>query len=223
MSDLHMTQPLTDQWQALIGQPLSFVREQAVVDCFDRPVSPEQMTALRESRRFDARIERQLIGHFRLQPLNQIPTPDAADLAVLLLAEADMQRLPRVCGAVWHAATLSREIRSEVVNEYRQALGVDTLSLALRLRQLAGAADLLRTPAALLQAIDRDGAACMGAWLAAQPEALREWLQLRLDAVVPAGAQPATDERHVQVVRSVASELAAARAAMHERGNQADE
>lgn len=215
MSDLLMA-----QWRDLIDQPLTFVRAQAVVECFERPVSPEQLAALRGSRRFDERIERRLAEHFRLQPLNRLPVPDAADLTVLLLPDVDLSRLPKLCGAVWHAATLSREIRSEVVNEYREALGMDTLNLALRVRHLAGAADLLRTPAALLQAIDRDGIACMGAWFAAQPEALRDWLKLRLDPALQAGIH---DERQVLVVRSVAGEIAAAGQATLEQGSLRDE
>jgi hypothetical protein len=215
MSDLLMA-----QWQTLTDQPLSFVREQAVSECFERPVSAEQMAALRGSRRFDQRIEQRLAEHFHLQPLNRVPAPDVADLTVILLTEADLLRLPKLCGAVWHAATLSREIRSEVVNQYREALGVDTLNLALRMRQLAGAADLLRTPAALLDAIERDGAACIGAWLAAQPQSLREWLQLRLDPALQSGVH---DPRQVMVVRSVASDIAAAGQVSLEKGSQHDD
>lgn len=215
MSDLLMA-----QWRTLTDQPLSFVREQAVNECFDRPVSAEQMAALRGSRRFDERIERRLAEHFQLQPLNRVAAPETADLAVILLTEADLLRLPKLCGAVWHAATLSREIRSEVVNQYREALGVDTLNLALRMRQLAGAADLLRTPAALLEAIERDGVACMSAWLAAQPQMLRDWLQLRLDPALQAGAH---DPRQVLVVRSVAGDIAAASPVSLEKGSQHDD
>lgn len=200
-----MTSVLQSKWYTLAEQPLTFVREQALAACLGHEVSAEQMVTLRDAPRFAPRMQQRLLEHFQLRDLTGLPVPDDADLQVLLLDEAQLARLPRLCGAVWHAATLSREIRGEVVNQYRQELGADTLRLALDLRQLAGAADLLRTPAALIEAIDRDGAACMGAWLAAQSESLRRWLRLRLDPSIP---QHQADPRQALVVRSVAAALA---------------
>jgi hypothetical protein len=151
-------------------------------------------------------MEQRLMEHFRLQPLSRIASPAEADLKVLLLTEAQLARLPTLCGAVWHGATLSREIRGEVLGRYRQALGAQAMRLALALRHLAGAADLLRTPAELVAAIERDGAACMNAWLTAQPEPLRDWLRLRLDS---SGLPGAVDARQARIVCSVAAEIGA--------------
>lgn len=194
-----------EHWRLLVSEPLKFVREQAIVECLDRRIDPDQLATLRDAPRFARRLQQRLLDHFHLSRLQSLPTPDEADLEVLMLDDRQMGRLSRLCGAVWHAATLSREIRGEVVNQYRKDLGADTLQLALELRQLAGAADLLRTPAALLEAIDRDGAACLGAWLAAQPDSLRAWLRLRLDPAIP---QVPADPRQALVVRSVAARIA---------------
>ena len=194
-------------WRALAESPLAFVRESALQESFGRPVSAEQLAVLRQAPRFAPRLERRLIEHYRLRPLNQVPEPDEADFGVLSLPDEQFARLAILCGAVWHAATLSREIRGEVVSQYREMLGAQAMQLALRLRHLAGAADLLRTPAALLEAIERDGAACLRAWLATQPEPLRDWLELRLHFP----SAPATvDGRRAEVVRSVAAGLASA-------------
>jgi len=88
--------------------------------------------------------------------------------------------LPRLCGAVWHAAALSREVRGAVVSEWREQLGTEVFNLALQHRAWAGAANLLCGPSQLLAAIDRDGQACVADWFTAQPTLLQPWLQLRL-------------------------------------------
>jgi hypothetical protein len=196
--------PSLNAWQTLSENPLSFVRRQALIDSLERPVDELQLDALLEAPRFHGRLEARLLAHFRLQPLNSLPAPDAADLNLLLLSEAQLARLPRLCGAVWHAATLCREIRAEVVNDYRQTLGAQAMDLARSLRHMAGAADLLRTPAGLVQAIDRDGAACVGAWLSAQPEPLRQWLGLRFKTAIN---PESGDEQQARVARIVAQEL----------------
>lgn len=197
-----MSAALMEQWQALAGCPLTFVRERWLAECLQRDVSASALAKLRDSPRFGERFEHLLSAHFKLQPLARMAPPAQQDLAVILLADHHFARLPRLCGAVWHAATLSREIRGDVVSEYRELLGDDAFSLALAQRHLAGAANLLRTPTELLQAIDRDGAACVAAWFQALPVALQAWLRLRFD--VSEGPQQPDDERQVSVVRTVA-------------------
>jgi hypothetical protein len=207
-----MNEGALKSWQTLSESPLSFVRRQALIDSLERPVDELQLAALLDAPRFQGRLEARLLAHFRLQPLSGLSAPDDADLNLLLLSEAQRARLPRLCGAVWHAATIFREIRAEVVNEYRQTLGIEVIDLARSLRRLAGAADLLRTPAGLVQAIDRDGAACVGAWLAAQPEPLRHWLELRFDIGCNGGPG---DAHQAQIVRSVAQQLSVGILAEH--------
>ena len=166
-------------WQAVLEQPLAFVEARRLRECWPQTLT-DQQHALCSAPRFQSRLLQLLMGHFHLQQLAQIPSPTEQDLPVLLLSPGDFMRLPRVCGAIWHAATLSREIRSDVVNQMRALLGAEVFALALAHRSLAGAADLLRQPADLVEAIDRDGGSCVAAWLQAQPAALRDWLRLRL-------------------------------------------
>eukprot|EP00659_Diplonema_papillatum_P003559 gene3559-5524_t len=144
----------------------------------------------------------------RLAPLAHLVTPPAADLPVLLLSPAQFARLPRLCGAIWHGSTLSREIRREVVNELREGLGQEAFALALAHRQLGGAADLLREPAELIDAIDRDGLTCVAAWLQAQPAELQGWLPLRF--VAPKGYSGRLP-RDLEIVQTVAARRPAAR------------
>ncbi|MBC3372389.1 type III secretion protein [Pseudomonas sp. SWRI92] len=173
--------PLRQAWQTLLDQPLAFVNTRHLHECWSQPLTAQQHAALYTMPRFQERLLQQLMGHFRLPALALVPPPDEQDLAVLLLSPEAFKRLPRLCGAIWHAQTLSREIRSDRVNLLRNALGSEVFALALAHRLLAGAADLLREPAELLEAIDHDGARCVTAWLQRQPAGLRDWLRLRLD------------------------------------------
>jgi hypothetical protein len=195
-----------EQWQALIERPLDFIRPERLADCFAKPLSDEQLAAFRDMPRFQERSLRLLTTRYDLQPLTHAPDPEMEDLPVLLMSVESFNGLPRLCGAVWHGATLSREIRSDVVNQLRQLLGGDVFALALANRPLAGAADLLRQPADLLAAIDHDGAACVSAWLEAQPPELRGWLRLRLD---DPGVHDQPVPTGLKIVRSVVMTLAA--------------
>jgi hypothetical protein len=189
-------------WQRLLEQPLDFVGVERLVACFPALVSPEQLGGLRKQQRFQSRLLQLLTSHFQLPALGFSAQPEPLDLPVLLLAPDTFKSLPRLCGAVWHSATLSREIRGDVVSELRRLLGNEVFTQALARRALGGAVDLLRQPAELLEAIDRDGAACVSAWLQAQPAELRSWLALRF-------ADPGVHDVQVpgalNIVRSVAA------------------
>jgi hypothetical protein len=192
------------RWQDLLEQPLTFVDQQHLAGCFHDEVAVEQIHALAAQPRFQSRLLTVLMTHFKLHPLAQTPQPAEEDLPVLLMAPDVFRRLPRLCGAIWHAATLSREIRSEFVNQLRERLGNEVFALALANRQWAGAADLLRQPDELVAAIDHDGALCVAAWLQTQPSALRDWLRLRL--FEPAVAD-VPSPMNIQVVRHIAAAL----------------
>lgn len=170
---------LFERWQGLLAEPLQFVRGASLGACFANDLPDEVLQAMQGQARFRQRLEQLLVSHYQLAPMDQLITPTVADLPVLLLSPAQFARLPRLCGAIWHAATLSREIRREVVNELRAGLGAEVFVAALALRQLGGAADLLREPGELIEAIDRDGHGCVAAWLQAQHADWQGWLRLR--------------------------------------------
>jgi len=195
---------LMPQWQALLGQPLAFVDRRHLRRCFAENVAGTQIQALIESPRFQARLQALMLAHFQLQPLDQVSHPTEQDLPVLLLAPQDFARLPRLCGAIWHGATLGREIRREVVEHLRQGLGHEVFGLAIAHRQWGGAMDLLRQPDDLLAAIDHDGARCVQAWFDEQPADLRDWLLLRLPLPVAEGSASLADPG---IVRRVAALL----------------
>jgi len=191
-------------WQRLIEQPLGFVSRDSLEACLGASLSSEQAQGLLDGPRFASRLSQRLMRHWHLAPLETLPAPDEADLTVLLLAPKQWARLPRLCGAVWHGATLSREIRGEVLTPLRAELGADVYAQALAHRQLAGAANLLREPAQLIEVIDRDGAACVDTWLREQPPALQGWLRLRLPG---SGEEPSRVPKAGEIVRAMARVL----------------
>ncbi|SBW81695.1 hypothetical protein PVE_R1G3813 [Pseudomonas veronii 1YdBTEX2] len=204
-----MSDAALQQWQGLIGQPLDFVGTQPLAACFSDNPGSAQLGALRKQPRFQARLLRLLLSSHELQALDSLPLPDAVDLPVLLLPSKAFKRLPRLCGAILHSSTLSREIRGDRVNQLRDLLGSEVFALALANRALGSGADLLRQPAELLEAIDRDGARCISAWLQAQPAALRPWLCLRFTELQAEGGPvtptPVANAR--AIVRRAASSL----------------
>ncbi|SDU97076.1 type III secretion protein [Pseudomonas mucidolens] len=204
-----MSEAVLQQWQELIEQPLDFVGTHSLAACFADTLGSEQLGALRTQPRFQARLLRLLLSSHELQAPDRLPLPDAVDLPVLLLPPKAFQRLPRLCGAILHSTTLSREIRGDAVNQLRDLLGSDVFALALANRALGSSADLLRQPAELLETIDRDGARCIAAWLQAQPASLRPWLCLRF-AELQAEGEPETRApaaNALAIVRSAASNL----------------
>ncbi|MBT1261896.1 type III secretion protein [Pseudomonas pergaminensis] len=189
---------LFERWQGLVAEPLQFVRGASLGGCFADELPEAVLQAMQGQPRFRQRLEQLLVSHYQLAPMDQLIPPVAADLPVLLLSPAQFARLPRQCGAIWHASTLSREIRREVVNELREGLGAEVFVAALALRQLGGAADLLRDPAELVEAIDRDGQGCVAAWLHAQHADWQGWLRLRFAFPQGDGARVPRDLEIVQ-------------------------
>lgn len=194
------------QWQALIAQPLQFVSRESIEACFSPPLPTQQVQHLLSTPRFAERLLRLLMLRRGLAPLASESVPELRNLNVLRLAPQAFDRLPRLCGAVWHAATLSREIRSDVVVQLREALGSQVYAQALARRHLAGAADLLREPEALIEAIDRDGLACLNSWLHAQPLSLQGWLRLRLPGIAEEQGRVSTG---ADITREMAATLIA--------------
>ena len=189
---------LFERWQGLVAEPLQFVRGQSLGACFADELPQALLQAMQGQPRFRQRLEQLLVSQYQLAPMAQLTTPMAADLAVLLLSPTQFARLPRLCGAIWHAPTLSREIRREVVNELREGLGAEVFVSALALRQLGGAADLLREPVELVDAVDRDGQGCVAAWLHAQHADWQGWLRLRFAFPLGHGARVPRDLEIVQ-------------------------
>jgi hypothetical protein len=171
---------LRQHWHAVIDSPLNYVQPAHFAPCFADALSAEQLNALLAQPRYAGRLQKLLMQHFALAPLAQ--PPREADIPLLLMPAEQFPRVTLLCGATWHGNTLVREIRGAAVQTLKQTLGSDVFDYALAHRSQAGAVDLHLDVDQLLQAITRDGQACIGAWVRTLPEALQGWLRLRLDA-----------------------------------------
>lgn len=207
-ADLAMKDVLDDslrqRWQALLEQPLHGLPVERLAECFGGVLPDEQVKALLAAPRFHGRLWPLLNAHLQLAPLQALA--ERADLPVLLLDAATFARLPRFCGAVWHAAALAREIRGAAVQNLKAQLGAEVFGFALAHRDQACAADFLLDGERLVAAIERDGRACVAAWYAGRPQPLRDWLRLCFD--IP-GAEVDMPPAAVELVRQVAAALAA--------------
>lgn len=189
-----------------LADPSAWLPAERLAECFAGALSPEQAQSLCQHARFRPRMAQLLASHFALASLEQAANGAPEDLQALLLPPAALARLPRLCGAVLHGATLAREIRRERVNQLQQRLGSDVFAFAVAHRALGRAANLLLDADALVMAIDRDGEACVAAWLQTLEPAVQGWARLIL--TLPAAREP-VDAKAGEIVRLVVRVLAA--------------
>ena len=171
--------PTQDSWQALAAEPLRFVAPGAVGACLDAALAEVEVAELLAVPRFQSRLLARLQEIHGLAPLSEVIADDLPELDVILLAPRDLALLPQVCGALWHALALSREIRREAVQQLRQQLGDGVFTFAISQRDQTVATDCLLEGERLRLAIEHDGQACVAAWLQSRVEPLRRWLALR--------------------------------------------
>lgn len=174
--------PVHEVWQALAAEPLRFVDPVAVRACLDDAVSVADTRALIDLLRFQPRLLARLHGVHGLAPLTKVLPNDSPDLDVVLLDARQLASLPLVCGALWHALALSREIRRDAVQQLRHQLGDEVFAFAISKRDKTVATDCLLEGERLRAAIEYDGQVCTKAWLHTRPEPLRRWLTLRWPA-----------------------------------------
>lgn len=174
--------PAQDAWPALAAAPLEFVAPAALAAALDGALAEPEVAELLALPRFRARLLALLQEFHGLAPLAEVLAEGAPELEIILLAPQDLARLPQVCGALWHALALSREIRREAVQQLRQQLGAEVFDFAVSQRERSAATDYLLEGERLRAAIEHDGQACVVAWLQTRPEPLRRWLALRWPA-----------------------------------------
>lgn len=197
---------LQDPIHERLADPSSWLPAERLAECFAGVLSPEQAQSLCRQPRFRSRVDQLLASHFGLASLDQAVNGAPEDLQALLLPQAALARLPRLCGAVLHGATLAREIRRERVHQLQQRLGSEVFAFAVAHRALGRAANLLLDADALIVAIDRDGEACVAAWLQTLEPAVQGWARLVL--TLPAARAP-VDVKAGEIVRLVVRVLAA--------------
>lgn len=182
------------RWQAFTARPLQNVHRARLQACFDNLDLPAAtLDAMLAQPRLQERLTRMLEQRFALQPLEALQPPQGEDVPIATLDTAQSKRLARRCGVVFWAEALVREIRAPAVRALRERFGDALLELALAEQGLAcplAPGELAASLDELDTAVERDGQACVNAWLAEQPRALAAWYRLKIDD--PAAAAPIT-------------------------------
>lgn len=115
----------------------------------------------------------------------------AARRRLALLPRDELERLARHAGAFLHAGAISRVIARDAMRSLREAIGEDAYRFAVRRAGFMGVAEQPLAGRELKAAIESDGLACLGHWLAGEPRAVAERARLRLPP------HPALDAPHL--------------------------
>jgi hypothetical protein len=104
-----------------------------------------------------------------------IPAP-----AEFLAGPAHPQDVARLAGAIWHAASLRLVVTGKAAAELVATIGENAFAFGLRHAAASVTPAQAIGPSELAHAIDGDGLACLGAWLAGEPKPRRDAVLLRL-------------------------------------------
>ncbi|MFM9272147.1 hypothetical protein ACJ7V3_18110 [Halomonas elongata] len=196
-------------WQAFVEVPTRCVAlEWLCAELEDAADDATQMTLARHPR-FQRRLGERLALRHGLTLPEALPVPDADDLALFRLSPEAGEALARYCGMICHARAFVHEIRAPRVVELKQRFGEAPYMAALSNRDLALHGPEHDDDEALEHAVERDGGACLTAWLARQPAELTAWLRLGVlgGALVDISPGEAVREQGPAIVRRAATAM----------------
>lgn len=198
-------------WQAFVAAPARHVARRWLRACMGDLADDATLDALVRQPRFQGRLTQQLVDCHALPPPGTLSAPPVAEDALLLVLPANASAaLVRYCGAIYHARDFVREIRAPRVVALKQRFGDAVFAAALANRALAVAGTPCDDIDTLERDVQRDGTACLLAWLNEQPAALAAWLRLGL-AGEPGDAAPACPDivRHGPAIVRCAAAIVA--------------
>jgi hypothetical protein len=154
-------------------------------------VSADLVDRLVQTPRLRKRLDDLITSRFAaLGPL------DPVQARLIAMNEQEMTELAAKAGAIWHAGSIARVIDQAGRHILIGLLGERHYKLALAAVQEQPAAALLPgIPQVIAEAVAKDGAACLAAWCARQPPALRGCLDLMRPAALPAPTHLAAGPR----------------------------
>jgi hypothetical protein len=195
-------------WDEFTARPLHTVHLARLQACFEGlEVPAETLDAMLVQPRLRERLTRLLEQRFALQPLAAIAPPESVDVPVATLTAPTLGDLASRCGVVFWAEAFVREIRAPSVRALREHFGAALYELALAQRALGCPLAAQVQPAsldALGAAVERDGQACVNAWLAEQPRALAAWQRLQISELAAAApVSPTIAEYGPAIVRQL--------------------
>lgn len=175
-----------EAWERFARLAAGIAHPSHVAALFDGAVDEETAGRLARHPRLVARASALLERRLALPAA--APPAGAVDRLIALSSPDRLAALARQAGAVCWAKAIAREIRSERVAALKEAIGQDAYVAALAHRSEALTDDIRSSPEApagpqtLGEAVERDGNACLAAWLLTQSEGVARRVRLRFPA-----------------------------------------
>ncbi|WP_437883362.1 hypothetical protein [Pseudomonas sp. LRF_L74] len=175
-----MISSVTEKWPLPAHETLALIHPQWIVECFlPAKLSTDEVQVLLQQSRFHERLLGALQQHHGLDALDGLRRAEPAAAAFFMASRERREGLARACGAVAHAASFTHALQAAQVRALRERFAAGNVELAVRHRALALDRAPIDDPLVLQAAIDRDGVACIDAWLQALPASVAGWLRLR--------------------------------------------
>ncbi|MCA6103909.1 MULTISPECIES: nodulation protein NolU [Bradyrhizobium] len=140
--------------------------------CLDPLLSPATLLRLQQSSRLQPRLAELLLG-------SDVDVSGAGWNDDLLLGH-DPRRAALLAGGIWHAHSVLKLVSKRDLSILVEMIGAEAHAFAIRHLPSAVATALIADPEHLSRQIERDGHACLGAWLDRAPAIERIRVLLRL-------------------------------------------
>jgi hypothetical protein len=183
----------------------SGIHADRILACFSTVSSPVVLEHLRGEPRFAARLMEIVARHYGLSAVDNDIEP--ADRALADLPREELDAIALRAGVVVNARVFLREIRGPMLTALGERFGAQALEDARRHGELAADRMPVGDIDALEKAVQRDGEACLGAWIATLAEPLARTVKLKWpdDMSVPAvpdeGLREGYGDRGPQILR----------------------
>lgn len=185
--------------------PAAYIHADRFPECI--PDIPALLAArLLRCARLQRNLSELILEHYRLQACTEAAFSDAGGRLCLLDAQ-QLRRVGELAGGIWHARSLRSIILGRTLATILADFDPQLRSIALENVDLAPEPERPLDPAALAEAIRRDGMDCLSAFLARLPASLRGRVLLKFPAGSAAGSP--VSELHAALGPAIIDRVAA--------------
>jgi hypothetical protein len=179
----------------------SDIHADRILACFSTVSSAVVLEHLRGEPRFAARLTDIVARHYGLSAIDD--DIDPADRTLADFSKDELDAIALRAGVVVNARIFLREIRGPMLAALGERFGAQALEDARQNAELAADRPPVDDIDALEKAVQHDGQACLGAWIAALREPMRRTVMLKWpdDTSVPKGGDEAPGKQGPQILR----------------------
>jgi hypothetical protein len=176
------------------GDRLAAVPHDRIAAFLDHRISVELVERLAQVPRLRTRLADLMTS--RLGTLGPL---DLVQAKLLAMDQQEMAQLTMKAGVVWHAGSIAHIIDGNARSVIITSLGEEYYKLALATAtKQPVTAPLAASPEVIARAVGEDGAACLAAWCAHQPSAVRGRLDLMRPPALPGPVHIAAGPRIIE-------------------------